>query len=41
MHRIVGARRIGEGVLLGIWLALVLAMLLGAAVYTLFRFPIE
>ena len=27
-----------EGVLLGIWLVLVLAMLLAAAVYTLFRF---
>ena len=40
MHRIVGAQRIGEGVLLGTWLVLVLAMLLWGAVYTLFRFPI-
>jgi len=30
MYRTVGARRIGEGVLLGTWLVLVLAALLGA-----------
>jgi hypothetical protein len=40
MYRTVGARRIGEGVLLGTWLVLVLAALLGAVVYTLFRFPV-
>jgi len=39
MHEM-GARRIEEGVLLGIWLVLVLAMLFGAAVCTFFRFPI-
>jgi hypothetical protein len=40
MCRTVGARRIGEGVLLGTWLVIVLAALLGAVVYTLFRVQI-